>query len=808
MGTICRLSLAAVVALASGLTAHGQCDGPIYPVQFVNDRPGDSVALGDVDGDGDLDAALGCATDANLAGMTAGRVQIYLNNGAGYFTPGQTLEGYDLHQSHYSKASFGDLDGDGNLDLVISNATDTWSDGYLYIALNQGDGTFSVTDTYHMDAYPGLPLCVDLDGDGDVDIATPNTQEESVSVLLNDGTGQFPTVHLVSVGEDPNRIMAGDVNEDGYIDLVVSCTVADREVWLLFGAGDGTFPTSSTLPVPDLWAALLHELDGDGHLDLAVATRVTGAPDVVTVLSGQGDGTFIEGASVDLPIYATWLQAADFDGDSQVDLAASSTGGEHDYITILLGGGDGTFQLGGSYFAGGDPGRFVVGDVDGDAAPDVLANAMLAPTVLRNDGQGALQTNDLHIFTGLLSQVDAADLDGDGDQDVVVGGTTSSGMVGAYLNDGNGDLAFQVPVQPFGASPRALSTCELNGDGSPDVALIDYQTSVLTAFGNGDGTFAAPNTYNTVSSPFALLAGDLNNDALDDLVVYRFQAPHVSILLNPGDGTFNTVSSTISTDAQPYDLADVNDDGDLDLVMGYGSDATIALNNGDGTFAAPISYALDSYPAAVCSMAAGDVDDDGDVDVLAGRYREDPYWYTYEFYFSLLRNQGDGTFAAEPRLQVQVDVRTTVRFDDLDGDGDQDIYLTHDADAGSRSQAGGPIIFYNDGSGSFGSPDRYVTHLGTRTTLAVDLDGNGTLDIVGVNVFNDQSVHESSVAVLFNECAAACIGDLDGDGDTDQADLGALLGAYNNDDGGDLNGDGFTDQADLGILLGDYNCGE
>ncbi|MFG0253125.1 MAG: FG-GAP-like repeat-containing protein [Phycisphaerales bacterium JB038] len=146
-------------------------------------------------------------------------------------------------------------------------------------------------------------------------------------------------------------------------------------------------------------------------------------------------------------------------------------------------------------------------------------------------------------------------------------------------------------------------------------------------------------------------------------------------------------------------------------------------------------------------------------------------------------------------------------LEDLDGDGDLDLAL-NDARNDSYDDVSLARILVNDGSGDFSDSRRYLNGLSVWKGRAADLNNDGALDLLNLSrIDNYPWPDESGVTALLGQCVEMCSGDLDGDGDTDQADLGTLLASYGVDDGGDLNGDGFTDQADLGELLSDYGCG-
>ncbi len=164
---------------------------------------------------------------------------------------------------------------------------------------------------------------------------------------------------------------------------------------------------------------------------------------------------------------------------------------------------------------------------------------------------------------------------------------------------------------------------------------------------------------------------------------------------------------------------------------------------------------------------------------------------------------------SEPPEEIESSPRYLFLLEDFDRDGDLDLAI--DAVRSSNYTDRHRLrIRLNDGEGAFVGDRYYLSGVWVLKGRLADLNGDGGMDIITLNYESEDLLRSTqrSVTVLHSQCADVCLGDLDGDGDTDQADLGVLLAAYGNDDGGDLNGDGFTDQADLGALLGDYGCGE
>ncbi|MGW3689405.1 Ig-like domain-containing protein [Streptomyces sp. NPDC005125] len=240
-----------------------------YP---TGDAPS-SVAVGDLDGDGDL----------AIANTNARTVSVLLRNGDGTFAPQVS---YPTGEYLYSVA-VGDLDGDGDLDLATANYGGT---NTVSVLLGDGDGTFAPHVEYPTGGASKLVAVGDLDGDGDLDLTTANPAPAgTVSVLLGGGDGTFAPHVDYPAGADPFSVVVGDLDGDGDLDLTTANPSAGT-VSVLLGKGDGTFaPPQVDYPAGAYsFSVAVGDLDGDGDLDLATANYNT---DTVSVLLNTTDTT-------------------------------------------------------------------------------------------------------------------------------------------------------------------------------------------------------------------------------------------------------------------------------------------------------------------------------------------------------------------------------------------------------------------------------------------------------------------------------------------------------------------------------------
>jgi hypothetical protein len=284
----------------------------------------------------------------------------------------------------------GDFDRDGHLDLAVVGS-DSNDNGVVSILLGQSDGSFLDARDYAVATNPISVAVGDFNGDGYLDLAVANYGEYprgipgNVSVLLGEGDGSFQAAHSFdSGGIGPSFVAVGDFNGDGHLDLAVTNSYYPYmgTVSILRGQGDGTFLAAQDYSVPYAVSVSVGDFSGDGHLDLAVAGGWG-----VTVLRGNGDGTFQAGR-----IYVTGYDSGstalgDFDHDGTLDLAIAN--GEFGTVSILLGQGDGTFQAAQNYVAGDGLSSVVVGDFNGDRTLDLAVADQFTGTVTILLGQGS-----------------------------------------------------------------------------------------------------------------------------------------------------------------------------------------------------------------------------------------------------------------------------------------------------------------------------------------------------------------------------------------------------------------------------------
>jgi hypothetical protein len=417
------------------------------------------------------------------------------------------------------------MDGDGRVDLLAVLRGNT-SDG-VGVFRGNGDGTFQAVQVTTTRAGP-LGLAIgDLNGDGRLDFATAHPDGSELSLFLGDGRGGF-LPEIVAGDVTPKLVVTVDLNGDGVLDLVLSDFSSGTVVTML-GNGDGTFQRMQVSSLGDragpAGQVAAGDLNGDGRTDLVVASGAFGQ---VSVLLGNGDGTFRRGRGWVLPGGSPSMVVDDVNGDGRPDLVAA--GAAANVVVVSFGSGDGSFQTTVWLTAGADPESVLATDLNGDGRPD-LAVANTGPgtaTVFLGGGGtfGAARAFPVGAGARALS---AADLNGDGRPDLacaVASGTAGSDAVGLLLGNGDGTFQSAAPV-PVAGVLNDLALADANGDGKIDLltAISSAGSGVGVLLGNGDGTFGAIQGTNIGAVPTSIAAGDLNGDGVLDMAVVSDPTP-------------------------------------------------------------------------------------------------------------------------------------------------------------------------------------------------------------------------------------------------------------------------------------------
>ncbi|HTR52873.1 MAG TPA: VCBS repeat-containing protein [Kofleriaceae bacterium] len=341
---------------------------------------------------------------------------------------------------------------------------------------------------------------------------------------------QFATTQTYSIaaGASPIAIASGDFNSDTLIDLVVA-DAGTADVAFLPGQPGPfiTFGAATRFPADAMPAALLaRDLDGDGHLDLAVAAA--GGNDIA-LLHGNADGTFQPPDDYPTGMAPRAIALGDFDSDAILDLVTANAG----TVSVLRGGAGGVFGQHVDTTVDTAPlAGLVVGDFDHDGHVDLAvgltSSAQVAVLLGHGDGTFAAPTT-FATGTGTVAALGGADLDKDGNLDVVVGG---AGGVVVLRGTGGGALA-AVPTPVIEDNVLAIEIADYDGDDMLDIAYATT-TGVAIVYGTGGTSFGAPAALATSTAPAGLAVGELDANADIDLVTANGSADSVSVFLDHG----------------------------------------------------------------------------------------------------------------------------------------------------------------------------------------------------------------------------------------------------------------------------------
>ena len=719
--------------------------GPLFDGQefFIG---GDSrvATLVDLNGDGNLDMA----TVTVLFG--SGKLGVRINNGEGDLFPVQT---HDVGSSP-SDFVYGDLDSDGDVDIVVANASSFLG---LTILLNDGDGTSFARQDINAIGLGGSVDIGDLDGDGDLDIvATNRAFTRDVRVLFNNGDGTFSGADIYDAGDNPNSLALGDLDGDGDLDMAVTNSdLPQSDIRILFNDGNGIFDSQGRYDTERFPSSVsLGDLDGDGDLDMATLSP---AIDEIALFFNMGDGIFTLPQQYRVGDQPGDLMLGDLNGDGSLDIGATSSNDLT--LNVLMNNGDGTFAENIPYATGNRPSNIQFADYDNDGDLDaVVTLSSSSVNILRNQADGVFETT-----TRIKGQNDPqglvfGDINNDGLQDMIVGGP----VISTIINSG-GDFDIG-QVLSAGGSPWNLALDDLNGDGNLDIVSANFRgNSITVSLNNGDGTFPPLTSYPVGTQPLALIVEDFDGDGDLDLFAANSLSDDVSILLNNGDGSFALQQRYAVGDFPRFSaFGDIDSDGDVDIVVGNssGSQLSVLFNNGNGTFAPAIQYDT----SVMVAFSLWDLDGDGDLDIALGLFLGE---------VGVFLNNGDGTFAAEQRYTVG-DSPQNMLLADFDGDADFDIVT-------ANFSSDDVSVLLNMGDGTFSSQQLYDVGNGPFSMALSDLDGDGILDISignfgagGGNVsvllgLGDGTFEPQQQFSAGSEPRSLTVGDLDGDGDLDMA---------------------------------------
>ena len=721
LAALCCASAAALRASAAAVTFL-PASGPPNRTVTASAVGATSVFAADLDGDGDLDLLAASQLDDTVAW--------YENRGAGAFDPAPRV--LTAEASGAVAVFAADLDGDGDADVVSASR----NDGTVAWYRNDGaggfdpDGTGAAIEISRHLSSPRAVFVADLDGDGRPDVLAASSGDDRVVWFRNeDGAGAFgPARNVTEDADAVVAVFAADVDGDGDLDVLSASTNDDTVAWHenLDGAGGFGPRRVITAAAGTARAVFAADLDGDGDLDVLFAAASTDT--VAWHENVDGAGTFgperVLTAEADGP-YAAF--AADIDGDGDLDVVACANNADQVLWFENVDGG-GAFGPPQVISATADRARSVfAADLDGDGDVDV-ASASYGDGAISWYENNPTVPHAISADEGGANAVVAADLDGDGNLDVL-SAAASAGRVAWFRNDGSGAFGARQNVTEAASGAVAVRAADLDGDGHLDVLVASQGDDTVAWFANnGTGGFGPPRSITTsAAGAAAIFVADLDGDGDPDVLAASAGDGVVSWFANNGTGAFGAgavISAAAAQQPRSVHAADLDGDGDLDVLAAFSGDGSVAWfeNNGTGGFGPrqTIAAGLDGAYAVI----AANLDGDSDLDVVVAAVHDDRVvWF---------ENDGGGGFGPPRVVTLEADGARSVHAADVDGDGDLDVL--------SASSGDGKVAWYeNDGTGVFG-PQRVVAVAAYAAAVsAADVNGDGSADVLSAS-FNDNTV--------------------------------------------------------------------
>jgi uncharacterized protein (TIGR03437 family) len=578
----------------------------------------------------------------------------------------------------------------------------------------------------------------DFNGDGIIDSAVLTTSGVTVNLLNSDGTTSSTATYPVA-GVGPS-ILTADFNGDGFADLAITETDPSGQgnVVILLGKGNGTFGPATKFPAgPYAFYVATGDFNGDGSADLAVTNSPSsiGTASTVSVLLGNGKGTFASPVSYNVGEFPGTIVAADFNGDGKMDLAALDNAvGVSNYVNkvwVLLGKGDGTFLTAVSTATGTGSGYLAYAVLSQNGRIDlVIADEFAsAAAIMMGNGDGTFQPPAEYVIGAQPNSIAPAPLAG-GNTLLATADNASASMFYSYV--GPDGTVYLPKIQNIGSGPTSIAAADLNGDGQPDLVITDAEAgNIYVKLATGSGNFGNPVTYALGSQPGALAIADVNRDG--NLDVVAADATGLDVLLGKGSGALGPVTTFASGGSlSSVAIEDFNADGKPDVAAANPSSGGVALflGNGDGTFrsAQTILLAEGSVPL---SAVGGDFNGDGNPDLIVAFSPADN---TQPGGLAVLLGKGNGTFQAPSYIKLPGPIiqqitgsasSAALAVGDLNRDGKLDA-ITAIQGAGSNQVA----VLLGNGDGTFQAPILTNTNTSPPMLVITDQNDDGIPDLL------------------------------------------------------------------------------
>jgi hypothetical protein len=508
--------------------------------------------------------------------------------GTGIFRTAYT----EIASGNATGIAVGDFDGDGTVDVVTANAG--LGGNELTILVGFSDGTVSRTgQVVPLNGVPAGMIQAKFDEDALDDVIVANGTDASISFLRGLGNNDYfaPPGPSITVGQSPTGFAAADLTGDGVLDLVVANEggggSSPGSVSILRGEGDGTFvllaqpdpqepgETLDALPAElGTRDAVIGDVTGSSALDIIA---VNSLDDSISIYTGQGNGVFAPLRVVEVGAAPQDAALSDVNGDGRLDLIIAD--GNADQIEVRLGDTNAMFAQVQTYPVGTAPTRLVLADMNGDTRLDVVVSNSRSGdvSVLLARTGGTFEAARSFVSDGEPQVLAVIDMNEDDKLDVVSGtqGSDEGPSVAILRNRDNGML-HGVEDLKVSNGPSALATADLDDDAFPDLVVSGETGEVGILYGGPAGLSTALVGLSVGGRSLGVLALDLTGDTLPDLAIVDSENSRIAVLRNIGERQFAT-AATFATSPNPNAITsgDFNNDGRPDLaVTALGSDRT------------------------------------------------------------------------------------------------------------------------------------------------------------------------------------------------------------------------------------------
>ncbi|MGD8923036.1 MAG: FG-GAP-like repeat-containing protein, partial [Candidatus Zixiibacteriota bacterium] len=594
------------------------------PTMYTLPGGGLSLELVDLTGDGYPDMAIAPTSGSQLI--------ILRNNGDGTFASYETYEG----NTGFSLITTGDIDGDGDLDVVASHQ----GSHYISVFTNDG-GTFDGLWDRGTPTTTDYVTMADFDGDSDLDIAYTMGSYDSMAVMFNvDVTSSLAVSDVIP---DANAV---DVSTSTEISVAfttdINMSTVDNSSLTIYSPTEGKYTsTYSYDPLGRRITCSLSDPLVPGDKITVTVTEGVKATNGDAVTNGyswsfttetqSAPATSYRPISCTTSVLGPWQVApSDIDQDHDVDLVTAGWGYANTAALRNDGGLSFTEQTADTTWT--DLNNVCSADLNGDGYPDIVGWTEFDMDyypyplcILINNGDGTYTGDTIFPYVTVLGGLTAADLDNDGDIDLAASDFYTYSQVIAYWNDGAANFTLDT-IADFGLTvlgrPYAV---DFDGDGLVDIAVADQSATGFTILYNNGGTFSIGGSYSMGAYGEQLLSADLNGDLYPDFITASLSGgDRVSVLLSDGSGGFLTpLGYALGGGTLPAIMTgDADGDGDVDVtVVRYVGTATYGLQHlfNDGTGTLTMGDLIQSAYITLTGLCGADFDSDGDLD-MAGSF--------------------------------------------------------------------------------------------------------------------------------------------------------------------------------------------